>query len=204
MTGRPGWPLVVGLRLHRGRCRAAYYRTYPGLRVPNPLMLRPHRHDTPFTDIARDVLALSKMSWNTTQFDGALPIPIRAARQVGRGAQAAIRRHDRQPCRHTESTPHMSAASALMDKRSEIWNSAATVSGSADRRPWNVPPPRLQSHAPVPRSARRLERTAIRSKSTVFCGTRSVLCETRSISAARGRLVFSIGSTAVSSSNVIA
>ena len=61
-----------------------YYRTYPGLRVPNPLMLRPHRHDTPFTDIARDVLALSKMNWNTTQFDGALPIPIRAARQVGR------------------------------------------------------------------------------------------------------------------------
>ena len=61
-----------------------YYRTYPGLRVPIPLMLRPHQHDTPLTDIARDVLALSKMNWNSTQFDGALPIPIRAARQVGR------------------------------------------------------------------------------------------------------------------------
>ena len=61
-----------------------YYRTYPGLRVPNPLMLCPHRHDTPLSDIARDVLALSKMNWNTTQFDGALPIPIRAAKQVGR------------------------------------------------------------------------------------------------------------------------
>ena len=31
-----------------------YYRTYPGLRVPIPLMLRPHQHDTPLTDIARD------------------------------------------------------------------------------------------------------------------------------------------------------
>ena len=61
-----------------------YYRTYPGLRVPHPLMLRPHRHDTPLTDIARDTLALTKMNWNTTQFDGALPIPIKAARQVGR------------------------------------------------------------------------------------------------------------------------
>jgi hypothetical protein len=30
------------------------------------------------------VLALTKMNWNSTQFDGALPIPIRAARQVGR------------------------------------------------------------------------------------------------------------------------
>lgn len=47
-------------------------------------MLRSQAHDTPFTDIARDVLALSKMNWNTTQFDGALPIPIRAAKQVGR------------------------------------------------------------------------------------------------------------------------
>ena len=60
------------------------YRTYPGLRVPNPLMLRPHTADTPIMDITREVLALTKMNWNSTQFDGALPVPIRAARQVGR------------------------------------------------------------------------------------------------------------------------
>ena len=60
------------------------YRTYPGLRVPRPLTLRPYSNDTPLSDIARDVLALTKMNWNTTQFDGALPIPIRAARQVGK------------------------------------------------------------------------------------------------------------------------
>ena len=62
------------------------YRTYPGLRVPRPLLLpsTATRYDTPVSDIARDVLALSKMSWNSTQFDGALPIPIRAARQVGK------------------------------------------------------------------------------------------------------------------------
>jgi hypothetical protein len=60
------------------------YRTYPGQRVPCPLMLRPYSNDTPISDIARDVLALSKMNWNSTQFDGALPIPIRAARQVGK------------------------------------------------------------------------------------------------------------------------
>ena len=60
------------------------YRTYPGLRVPRPLLLRPYSNDAPISDIARDVLALSKMSWNSTQFDGALPIPIRAARQVGK------------------------------------------------------------------------------------------------------------------------
>jgi hypothetical protein len=60
------------------------YRTYPGLRVPRPLLLRPHTLDTPIGDVARDILALTKMNWNSTQFDGSLPIPIRAARQVGK------------------------------------------------------------------------------------------------------------------------
>lgn len=60
------------------------YRTYPGLRMPRPLMLRPYCNDTPITEIAAEVLALTKMNWNTTQFDGALPIPIRAAHEVGK------------------------------------------------------------------------------------------------------------------------
>ena len=60
------------------------YRTYPGLRVPRPLMLRPYNNDSPIGEIARDILALTKMNWNSTQFDGAIPIPIRAARQVGK------------------------------------------------------------------------------------------------------------------------
>lgn len=61
-----------------------YYRTYPGLRVPRPLLLRPYSCDTPISELASEVLALTKMNWNTTQFDQASPIPIRAARQVGR------------------------------------------------------------------------------------------------------------------------
>lgn len=61
-----------------------YYRTYPGLRVPRPLLLRPHRCDSSLPELAAEVLALTKMNWNSTQFDQASPIPIRAARQVGR------------------------------------------------------------------------------------------------------------------------
>jgi argonaute-like protein implicated in RNA metabolism and viral defense len=60
------------------------YRTYPGMRVPRPIMIRPYSLDTPMGDVARDILALTKMNWNSTQFDGTLPIPIRAARQVGK------------------------------------------------------------------------------------------------------------------------
>jgi hypothetical protein len=47
-------------------------------------MIRPHSLDTPMADVAKELLALTKMNWNTTQFDGTLPIPIRAARQVGK------------------------------------------------------------------------------------------------------------------------
>lgn len=62
-----------------------YYGTYPGARVPNALQLRPHDdNETSLDRIAAEVLALTKMNWNSTQFDQALPIPIRAAREVGR------------------------------------------------------------------------------------------------------------------------
>jgi hypothetical protein len=71
-----------GLLYTRGS--VPYYGTYPGARVPRPLNLRPHDCETPLPGLAAEVLALTKMNWNSTQFDQALPIPIRAARQVGR------------------------------------------------------------------------------------------------------------------------
>jgi hypothetical protein len=33
--------------------------------------------------LAEEILALTKMNWNDTQFDGGMPITIRAAQQVG-------------------------------------------------------------------------------------------------------------------------
>jgi hypothetical protein len=61
-----------------------YFRTYPGLYVPQPIMLRPHRLESTMSDIGKETLALSKMNWNSTQFDGSLPITVRAARSVSR------------------------------------------------------------------------------------------------------------------------
>lgn len=72
-----------GLLYTRGS--VPYYGTYPGLRVPRPLLLVPHTgSDSNIQTIARDVLALTKVNWNTTQFDQKLPAPIKAAREVGR------------------------------------------------------------------------------------------------------------------------
>jgi hypothetical protein len=61
-----------------------YFRTYPGLYVPQPIMLRPYRHESTLTDLGQETLALTKMNWNSTQFDGPLPITVRASRAVGR------------------------------------------------------------------------------------------------------------------------
>ena len=61
-----------------------FFRTYPGLYVPNPLVLHAQRRDTPdWNLLLKETLALTKMNWNGTQFDGALPITLKAARQVG-------------------------------------------------------------------------------------------------------------------------
>jgi len=61
-----------------------FFRTYPGMYVPNPLMLHAQRRDTPdWNLLLKETLALTKMNWNGTQFDGAVPITLKAARQVG-------------------------------------------------------------------------------------------------------------------------
>jgi len=39
--------------------------------------------DATVGEIASEVLALSKLNWNNTQFDGGEPITVRAARRVG-------------------------------------------------------------------------------------------------------------------------
>jgi hypothetical protein len=60
-----------------------YYRTYPGMYIPSPLEIRIIENDTSPKNICEEILALSKMNWNNTQFDGKYPITIACARRVG-------------------------------------------------------------------------------------------------------------------------
>lgn len=61
-----------------------YYGTYPGMYDPRPLLLCPYSgSDSTISQIAAEVLALTKVNWNSTQMNQKLPIPIRAARAVG-------------------------------------------------------------------------------------------------------------------------
>jgi hypothetical protein len=69
-----------GLLYTRGAVE--YYGTYPGMYVPRPIALRPAIAERPIAELAAEALALSKMNWNSTQFDGRLPVTIRTARDV--------------------------------------------------------------------------------------------------------------------------
>jgi hypothetical protein len=60
-----------------------FFRTYPGMYVPRPLLLRCHEMGQSLGFLAEEMLALSKMNWNNTQFDGGEPITVRASRYVG-------------------------------------------------------------------------------------------------------------------------
>lgn len=60
-----------------------FYETYPGLYVPQPLLFRCEDVEQGPLQIARELLGLSKLNWNRTQFDGSEPITVVAARKVG-------------------------------------------------------------------------------------------------------------------------
>lgn len=71
----------TGLLYLRGSVQ--FFETYPGMYVPRPLELSVTRAETSIEQIAREMLSLSKLNWNNTQFDGGEPITLRAARRVG-------------------------------------------------------------------------------------------------------------------------
>ena len=60
-----------------------FYETYPGTYPPKSLYMDCEHAQRSVKELARECLALSKMNWNNTRFDGQLPITLRAARQVG-------------------------------------------------------------------------------------------------------------------------
>lgn len=61
-----------------------YYRTYPGMYIPQPLDIEIHTAESSYNQICEEILALTKMNWNNTQFDRKYPVTIECARNVGK------------------------------------------------------------------------------------------------------------------------
>jgi hypothetical protein len=86
------FPPLRGTLLRLDRDRAVLYsrggvdffKTYTGMYIPKPLMIRSQAPSQPVTHNAAEILALSKMNWNNTQFDNRDPITIAASRKVGK------------------------------------------------------------------------------------------------------------------------
>ncbi|MEA3202070.1 MAG: hypothetical protein QOE90_3498 [Thermoplasmata archaeon] len=57
-------------------------RTYPGARVPEPLLLT-HDGDAEFDHVCREIMGLTKLDWNSTTFSTSTPITIGFAQRVG-------------------------------------------------------------------------------------------------------------------------
>jgi len=67
--------------------------TYPGARVPAPLMLEIHRLDSTIYQVCKDIMALTKLDWNKADFCSREPVTISVSRKVG-NTLAEIREHD--------------------------------------------------------------------------------------------------------------
>jgi hypothetical protein len=60
-----------------------YFETYTGMYIPSPIEVRLFEHDESSNIICDEILALTKMNWNNTQFDRKFPITLECARNVG-------------------------------------------------------------------------------------------------------------------------
>ncbi len=61
-----------------------YLRSYPGKRIPRPLEVIEHHGDSPAVTVCQEILALTKLNWNSCAFGSGIPITIRFARDVGK------------------------------------------------------------------------------------------------------------------------
>jgi hypothetical protein len=58
-------------------------RSYNGPRAPQPIEIVEHFGDTPWIDILKEVLSLTKLNWNTAAFNCSEPITLAFSRRVG-------------------------------------------------------------------------------------------------------------------------
>jgi len=60
-----------------------YLQSYDRPRIPRPLEFSEHYGDSTAEELAREIMALTRLDWNTTRFSSSLPMTIKFARRVG-------------------------------------------------------------------------------------------------------------------------
>lgn len=85
------YPVLRGTLIRISQDKALLYttgyitrvRTYPGPRIPQPLLIT-HHGDSQMEEMCKEIMGLTKLNWNTTAFATELPITLEFARKVGR------------------------------------------------------------------------------------------------------------------------
>lgn len=84
------YPVLRGTRFVLGDMHFLYttgylasMRAYPHGHVPSALQIADHWGDTPISVIADEILALTKLNWNSSAFGGLMPITLKFSRLVG-------------------------------------------------------------------------------------------------------------------------
>lgn len=65
------------------RGSVAFYEEYPGMYVPQSVLIKLFHSEAQRSDTMQDLMLLSKLNWNNIQMDATLPITISGARLVG-------------------------------------------------------------------------------------------------------------------------
>jgi hypothetical protein len=60
-----------------------FLRTYPGARIPQPTEVLEHFGDSPWNTVLSELLAMTKLNWNTADFAARDPITIAFSNRVG-------------------------------------------------------------------------------------------------------------------------
>ena len=58
-------------------------QTYPGKEVPSPLLVEVNRGEAPIETVLQDVLALTKLNYNSCRFADGVPVTLKFADAVG-------------------------------------------------------------------------------------------------------------------------
>jgi hypothetical protein len=58
-------------------------RTYPGFETPKPILVEINRGDGDLSTVMRDVLALTKLNYNSCDYSSGMPLTLKFADRVG-------------------------------------------------------------------------------------------------------------------------
>jgi hypothetical protein len=78
-TSAPSWGPSFAL----SSVKSVASRTYPGREVPNPLIIDINKGEADINVVLKDILALTKLNYNTCIFGDGMPITLKFADAVG-------------------------------------------------------------------------------------------------------------------------